>query len=108
MPLATQTIEAGQQTTLHANPVDAGNNPAVPFNGPTYSVDLPSLVTLTPSADKSTCVCAAVGPLGTATVTIHGQAVNFGPDITTQAEIVIVAGPLDHFDPTFDPPVAKS
>lgn len=102
--MVSQTLAAGQTTILHSNPEDVGNNPATPFNPLTYTVDQPSIIQLTPSADSLTCACKALGPVGTAVLTISGQAVNFGPAITTQVQLVVAAGPLDHFSPSFDAP----
>lgn len=107
-------LKPGQSVVLHSNPKDAAGNPAVPFNGPTYTTDHPELISLTPSTDKLSCTIASLLAQGApgggaALVTIHGQAVNFGPDVTATVTVNVLtggvaAGVLDHYAPTFDTP----
>ena len=64
-----------QQTVLSLAFVDKKGNPAPQPAGTTisWSVDSPAVLALAPSADTLSCQVAAVGPLGTATVTVKAS-----------------------------------
>ena len=60
-----------QKCTLTITAVDKKGNPAaLPAGAVSWLVDNTAVVALTPSADGSTCDAAAVGPLGTATISV--------------------------------------
>lgn len=63
-----------QSTIVTVSAVDARGNPvaATALGTPAWSVDNPNVLALTPSADGSSCSCAAVGPLGGANLTFTG------------------------------------
>jgi hypothetical protein len=68
--LATKIID-NQKIPLSLAATDARGNPAaLPAGSITWGVDNPAVIALTPSADSLTCDAAAVGPLGTATVSV--------------------------------------
>ncbi len=62
-----------QQVTLTINPVDRKGN-AAEIENVDWSTDNSEVLALSPSADGKSCLVAAVGPIGTATVTIKGDA----------------------------------
>lgn len=72
MHMADFTMTDSQQTTLSLKYQDKKGNPAPAPAGVTvtFLVDNPAMLALTPSADGSSCLVAAVGPLGTATVSV--------------------------------------
>ena len=63
-----------QQTTVTIKPQDKKGNPAPVDGAPQWLVDNPNVLALTPSADGLSCLVAAVGPLGTATVSVKADA----------------------------------
>lgn len=62
-----------QQVDVKIQAVDKKGN-AAPIENVDWSTDNPNVLALTPSADGLTCTIAAVGPLGTATVTAKADA----------------------------------
>lgn len=97
-------MRVNQKTTVTANPKDVGNNPTTVHAGPTWSKDN-SLVSLNPpTGDSPTCEITSGSELGVTNCVISGQGVPFGPTIHTPFTVTVIAGPLDHFDPTNTPP----
>jgi hypothetical protein len=62
-----------QQVDVSIAAVDKKGQPA-PLESVQWSTDNPNLLALTPSADGKTCTIAAVGPLGSATMTAKADA----------------------------------
>ena len=62
------------ETTLSVRFLDAAGNPAVVDGVPTWQVDNPSVGALTPAADGMSCILAAVGPIGSGTVSVQADA----------------------------------
>ena len=71
--MATLQLTDSQQATLSVAYADKRGNPVPAPAGaqpPTWMVDNSAILTLTPAADGMSCVIAAVGPLGTAKVSV--------------------------------------
>jgi len=68
------TLTDIQQVTLAITAVDARGNPAKLDGAPVWATSDAALLTVTPSADGMSCVATAVGPLGTAQVTVTADA----------------------------------
>ena len=66
------TLKDNQKAVLSVAGQDAKGNPATLSTAPTWAVGgaNPEIVTIAPSADGLTCEINAVGPLGTAQVTV--------------------------------------
>jgi hypothetical protein len=60
--------------TLGVAFVDKKGNPAKVDGVPQWLVDNPNVLALTPATDGMSCTVAAVGPLGTATVSLKADA----------------------------------
>ncbi len=85
--MASFSMSDSQQDTLTITATDKKGNPAtLPAGSITWAVDQVSLIALTPAADGLSCLAVAVGPLGTATISVKVSA----PDGTTLA-----AGSID-------------
>lgn len=83
-----------QQATLSIQPVDKKGNPALVDGVPAWLSSNSEVVTVTPSADGLSAVAVAVGPLGTATVSVTADA-DLGAGVTEIAgslDITITAG----------------
>jgi hypothetical protein len=63
-----------QQVVVALEIKDKKGNSATVDGAPVWSVDNSELLALTPSADGLTCTVVAVGPLGTANVTVKADA----------------------------------
>ena len=113
---APQPMLDDQKTAMHVSPLATDGTPsafpvAPSASNMTYTVDDPTSVTITPSADFLSCACVGVkGKAGTPTVT--GTYTN--PDGSTavgsgQLTITIDPAELDvsSLGVTFDPPVAQ-
>lgn len=84
-----------QETKVATKIVDARGNPAQVDGIPTWQIDNPNVVALTPSSDGLSCLVAAVGPIGTAIVSMTADA-DLGSGTETLIGILaveIVAGP---------------
>lgn len=96
-----------QRVTLHAQPVTEGGNPAG-IDGPvTWSVSDPALVTLNPNGFD--CEVVTNGPLGTAVVTVEGDA-DLGAGVTLingSVDIEVIAAPAVSINITNDAPELK-
>ena len=68
------TLTDIQQVTLAITVVDARGNPAKLDGAPVWTTSDAALLTVVPSEDGMSCVATAVGPLGTAQVTVTGDA----------------------------------
>lgn len=67
-------LPATHQVNVAVEFRDRKNNPAPVDDVPVWSVDNSELLLLTPAADGMSCLVAAVGPLGTANVTLQADA----------------------------------
>lgn len=68
------TMTNSQQATASIQPVDKRNQPA-PVDGiPVWASSDETIVTVTPAADGMSAVVAAVGPLGTAKISVTADA----------------------------------
>lgn len=68
------SLTATQQCDLTIAVTDAKGNPAPVDGPPQWFVDNPAVLALTPAADGMGCLVAAVGPLGTALVSVKADA----------------------------------
>jgi hypothetical protein len=69
--MATTTLTADQQVAITLQFVDKYNNPVTtPTGVPTWSVDHPEWLQINASADGLSAQGLAVGPIGTAVVTV--------------------------------------
>lgn len=75
VPLVATQLTDSQQMDVTPAFADKKGNPAKVEDGSIqWMTDNPNLLALTPSADGKTCTVVAVGPLGTATVTMKADA----------------------------------
>jgi hypothetical protein len=81
-------ITDSQQVSLSIQPVDKKGNAAAVDGAPQWASSNTEVVTVTPSADGLSAIAAAVGPLGTATVSVTADA-DLGAGVTS------IAGTLD-------------
>lgn len=96
-----------QQATLSLAYTDRKGQPAAPSGTVQWLVDNPNLLALTPSADGSTCVVAAVGPLGTATVSVKASVAEPGggtTDLAGSIEVSVVSGAATTVTVNMGPP----
>ncbi len=77
-----------QNCDLSVSFVDKKGNPVTDTHTLTWGVDNSDLLTLTPSDDNKTCGISAVGPLGTALVSVQDDA----DQISATLEVQIVSG----------------
>jgi hypothetical protein len=63
-----------QKATATIKPVDAKKQPAAVDGVPVWATSDATIVTVTPAADGLSAVVAAVGPLGTANISVTGDA----------------------------------
>jgi hypothetical protein len=70
-----------QQVTVTIKVMDKKGNPAPVDGVPVWLTDNTELLALTPAADGLSCLVAAVGPLGTATVSVTADA-DLGAGVT--------------------------
>jgi hypothetical protein len=68
------TLTDVQQVTLAITAVDARGNPAKLDGAPVWASSDTALLTIAPAADGLSCVATAVGPLGTAQITVTADA----------------------------------
>lgn len=68
------TLVDSQKVTITPKFVDKKGNPARVDGKPEWLVDNPNVLALTPADDGLSCVVAAVGPLGTAKVSLKADA----------------------------------
>lgn len=96
------TLKLGQSVVYSLQEVDASGNPispAVSFDAPpTWKTTSPTIASVTPSADGTTCTVAAVAPGSTtveADASVNGGDV-FGTDVVTVennvAALKLIAG----------------
>lgn len=91
--MSAANINTVEQVTATVRGVDAKGNPA-PIQGvPVWTLSDPTLVSSTPSADGLTDVFAALGPVGTETVTASAQNSQGQPITSPPAIITIGAAP---------------
>lgn len=98
-------IQDAQQVDLTVSTVDAAGNPSTDTGTLTWSVDDATLLSLSDTTGTSITV-AAVGPLGTATVTVS-DAETDGENFTGSLAIDIVGGNTTEILIDADTPVAK-
>lgn len=82
------TLTDTQQVNCTIKVFDKKNNPARITDTPTWLVDNPNVLVLSPSADGLSCLVKAVGPLGTGKVSVNVTIHSGGTDTS-------VAGVLD-------------
>lgn len=68
------SMSDSQQVNVGVRFVDRKGNPAAVDGTPEWLTDNSDLLALTPAADGKSCVVKAVGPLGTASVTMKADA----------------------------------
>lgn len=68
------TMTDSQQCTLTVAFLDKKGNPAPTDGPPEWLVDNPNVLTLTPAPDGLSCLVVAVGPLGSAVVSVKADA----------------------------------
>jgi hypothetical protein len=87
-------LKATEQVELTITAVDRRGNPATfAPNTVEWLVDNPNVVTVTPGPDGKTATLAAVGPVGTAVVTVNADIVgDSAPDISGTVEVNVVSG----------------
>lgn len=103
--MENKNIQSNQKVLVSANPQDVENYATTDFfNGPEWTTVDSALVTLSASGSSPTCEVSAKGIPGVATINIKGQ--TSAGIVTTSCTVTILAGPLDHFAPSFGTPVA--
>jgi len=91
--MAAFQMTDSQQTTLTIAATDKkGNKATLPTGSVVWAVDQVSLIALTPAADGMSAVAAAVGPLGTATVSVKVVDGNQNTLASGTLDITIVGG----------------
>ncbi len=81
MIMAGFALTDSQQVTLSVTFLDKKNNPAQVDGAPAWLVDNPNVLALTPATDGLSCLISAVGPLGSALVTLTAD-VDLGAGVT--------------------------
>lgn len=99
-PLMTALTD-GQQIVAHVSELDSKGNPA--DQPGTWTVDRTDLVSVTPSTDGLSCTFEALGPIGTAVVSL-----TVGSLPTATATLDIVAGDAASVNVTFDDPTDET
>lgn len=91
-------IKTNQHFVVTAVP-KAGNEPGsiVPGTIPTWTSNIPSVVTIAPAVDGLSAVVTSADTLGTVDVTVHGNAIPFGPEFTSTFEVIVDPNPADSF-----------
>lgn len=85
--MAAFTMTDTQQVSMTIQAVDKHGHPAtMPAGTISWGVDLDTVIALTPAADNLSCVAAAVGILGTATVSVK---------VSDPGGVTLAAGSLD-------------
>ena len=87
LPMAL-TLQVTQQFPIEIQPVDARGNPAAVDGAPAWSVSDETLLTVDPADDGLSAVVSAVGPVGSAQVTVRA-------DARMGAEVREIVGTLD-------------
>ncbi|MBK7542797.1 MAG: hypothetical protein IPI57_13705 [Candidatus Competibacteraceae bacterium] len=82
------TLQVTQQFPIEIQPVDARGNPAAVDGAPAWSVSDETLLTVDPADDGLSAVVSAVGPVGSAQVTVRA-------DARMGAEVREIVGTLD-------------
>jgi len=103
------TLSDSQQMNLKVDFVDKKGNVAPVDGTPEWSVDNSKLLALTPSSDGRSCLIAAVGPLGTANVTVKADA-DLGAGVTPiigTVAVEITGGTATTINITGDAPVEQ-
>jgi hypothetical protein len=93
--LANFSMTDSQQATFGFSFEDRRGNPAPTPAGiqtPTWLTDSPALLALAPSADGTSCVVSALGPLGDGTVSVALVDANGDPLASGQIDVTIVGG----------------
>src|SRR5262245_42767554 len=67
-------MTATQEMVLHAKILDRKGNPAPVYGAPSWLTDNTDLLALAPTADGLACAVSAVGPIGSAKVTMRADA----------------------------------
>jgi len=93
--MATFSMTDSQQVTMSVAFADKRGNPAPTPAGaqpPVWLVDQASVLSLAPAADGMSCVVKAVGPLGTATVSVKVADASGAPLASGSVDVTIVGG----------------
>lgn len=92
--LVMLTLTSSQKATLTVSFLDKKGNPAPVDGAPTWGVDNPNVAALVPSVDGLSAEVSAIGPLGTALVSVQADA-DLGEGMTHIAgtlEVTVVSG----------------
>lgn len=88
VPLMSLVITIDQEFDASVAFVDKNGNPATVDGSPSWGVSDPTILSVTPSADGTSAVVKALGPLGTCQLNVSGDA-DLGDGVTQ------VGGTLD-------------
>ena len=98
-------LPQGLKVTIHANPDKADDSALDPTLLPapiSWAIDLPTAFTVSQQGTNSvSCIVTGTGSVGSV-----GNLTLTDGIVTSLVQITIVAGLLDHFAPTNDPPSA--
>jgi hypothetical protein len=75
------SLTGSQQVSAMLKFVDSAGNPAVVEGIPTWAIDMPAVIAVDVSADGLTGTVRALGPLGTANLTVRADA-DLGTGVT--------------------------
>jgi hypothetical protein len=92
---ATMTLTDSQESVMSIQFTDKRSNPtSAPPNAapPVWMIDNTDLASLTPSADGSSCVVAASGPLGSGVVSVKVNDTNGNPLAAGSIGLTVQAG----------------
>lgn len=94
--MAFQMTDSQQVTVTTAFTDKKGNPAALPTGtpAPTWLVDNSAVLALTPAADGLSCLVAAVGPLGSATVSVKVNDASGASLASGSLAVTIVGGAL--------------
>ena len=100
-PLMAQvSMSDSQQVVLSVVGKDKKGNPADLTGTLQWSVDNPNVVAVNPATDNKSCTCVAVGPLGTATVTVKETDDQGNTLAAGTCDFTITAGPVSTIEVT--------
>ena len=93
--MATFQMTDAQQVQMTVAFADSRGNPTGPPAGaqpPQWLVDNTTLLSLTPAADGLSCTVAALGPLGTGTVSVKVGDASGNPLASGSIDVTIIGG----------------
>ncbi len=100
------TLTSSQKAALTVAFKDKKGNPATVDGAPIWGVDNPNVLAITPAADGLSCDVSAVGPLGTALVSVQADA-DLGEGVVPIAgslEVMITSGAAETVEITAGAP----